>query len=176
MKNNSGKRAWKCIVHLLWHMFLLLDFHWLYYLGRNLFLERKGILQMAAYWKHCEKEEGLYQTYTESNVQLRISLRSFFCAVMSIVIFPACCSTWLLHFSQRDASEGLKIVLIKTVIGTEWWWWGERWPDPAQGSTCRLLAWAKQKTLATKMSPLLLRPFGSNSISMIFQAGFWKSL
>lgn len=43
MKNNSGERAWKCIVHnLLWHMFLLLDFHWLYYLGRNLFSERKG--------------------------------------------------------------------------------------------------------------------------------------
>ena len=48
---------------------------------------------MAAYWNHCQKEERLYQTRIESNVQLRISLRSFFHAVMSILIFPAGCST-----------------------------------------------------------------------------------
>lgn len=57
------------------------------------FREKGGILQMAAYWNHCQKEKRLYQAHIESNIQLRISLRLFFHAVMSILIFPACCST-----------------------------------------------------------------------------------
>lgn len=121
MKNIVGERAWNamCIYCDIW----LSSWNCIGYITQagTCFQRERGILQMAAYWNHCQREKRLYQARIESNVQLRISLRLFFHAVMSVLIFPACCSTWLMHFSQSDVSEGLRIVLTKTLTGAGWW-------------------------------------------------------
>lgn len=125
MKNNSGERAWNavCIYCNIW----LSSWNCIGSITQagTGFQRERGILQMAAYWNHCQKERRLYQAHIESNVQLRISLRLFFHAVTSVLIFPACCSTWLMHFSQSNISEGLRRVLTKTVTAAEWWWGGK---------------------------------------------------
>lgn len=120
MKNNSGERAWNavCIYCDIW----LFSWNFIDYITQagTCFQRERGILQMAAYWYYCPKEKRLFQAYSESNIQLGISLRLFFHA--AILIFPACCPPWWMHCSHRDVSEGRRIVLTKTVIGTKWWW------------------------------------------------------
>lgn len=77
MKNNSGtrERAWNamCIYCDIWLSFCV-STDCIIQAG-TYFQRESGILQMVAYWNHCQKEERLYQTRIESNIHLRISLR-----------------------------------------------------------------------------------------------------
>lgn len=49
----------ECNVHLLQHMALLLELHWLYYPGRNLFSERKGHSADGSILKSLSKREEI---------------------------------------------------------------------------------------------------------------------
>lgn len=151
----------ECNVHVLQHM-LSSQISTDYIIQEGTCFQReRGILQMAAYWNHCQEEERLYQTHSESNVQLRMSVRSFVHVVTSSYIFAACCSPCLVHFSQRDVSEGFNTVLMKTVVGTDCRWRGQRWLARSRGSAAVLLEQAQPET---KMPPLLLLPMGNTCI------------